>query len=207
MHLCADGLQRRCQACFPVVRTSGSTGKILLGEELRLSLRIFWRVALLPYYVAAVLATFLDLSSDAPYFMWGLAGVAFNQLSFVGRAFAALIAALMLLLMLEADRTAKPTLSAAFRGFAEHGMRFAATVPALAVFYIGWGVIQILLFNTIWNIPALGGADPRIKGMIFFTVTFVFAFVRLWASLLILTSGLKQSCVGTDQATSSSISP
>ena len=103
---------------------------MLLGEELRLSLRIFWRVALV-LYVAAVLATFLNLSSDAPYFMWGLAGVAFNQLSFVGRAWAAVAAALILLLVLDADRTGKPTLSSAFRGFAEPACALPRRCPRL----------------------------------------------------------------------------
>jgi len=177
---------------FPLFERPAPLQRISLGEELRLSLRIFWRVAVV-LYVAAFLAGCLGLSSDAPYFMWGLAGVAFNQLSFVGRAWAAVIAALILLLMLDIDRTGKPALSSALRGLAEHGIRFGATVAALAVFYIGWGVIQILLFNAIWSTPALGAADPRTKGLIFIVVTFVFAFVRLWATLLILTSGLKQS--------------
>jgi hypothetical protein len=177
-----------------------------LGDELRLSWRIFWRVVVV-LYIAAVLAGCFGLSSDAPYFMWGLTGVAFNQLSFIGRAWAAVIAALVLLMILGADRdTGKPAFAAAFRRLAEHGLRFGTTVAALAVFYIGWGTIQILLFNAIWSIPLFGGADPRTKGLIFFAVTFVFAFVRLWATLLILTSGLKPSAIGNQAAATASSS-
>jgi hypothetical protein len=162
-----------------------------LGDEMRLSLRMFWRLAMV-MLVVSVLASCAGLSDDGPSLMQGLSGMAFNQLSFPGRMWAALIAALVLLMLLEADRTGAPTLAAAVRRLREHGIRFGAAIAALAIFYVGWGTIQILLFNAIWRIPALDGADPHARGLIFLAVTFVFAFVRLWATLVILTSGLKQ---------------
>jgi hypothetical protein len=162
-----------------------------LGREMRLAMRIFWRIMALMFAVALA-ASCAGLSEDGPYFVWGLSGVAFNQLSFAGRMWAAVIAALVLLMLRDADRTGAPTLKSAIRGLPEHGVRFGAAIAALAIFYVGWGTLQILLFNAIWSTPALGGADARTKGLIFFGITFVFAFVRLWATLLILTSGLKQ---------------
>jgi hypothetical protein len=160
-----------------------------IDEEYRLALRMFWRLFVV-LLVSSTLVGQLGFRSEAPSFVHGLVGVAFNQLSFPGRAWTAVIAALMLLLLLDADRVCKPTLAAALRGLAGQGLRFCAAISALAVFYIGWGTIQILLFNAIWSTP-LGGADPRTKGVIFFTVTFIFAFARLWATVLILTWGLK----------------
>jgi hypothetical protein len=109
---------------------------------------------------------------------------------------AAMMAALVLLMLRDADRTGALTLKSAIRCLPEHGVRFGAAIAALAIFYVGWGTIQILLFNAIWSTPALGGADARTKGLIFFSITFVFAFVRLWATLLILTPGLKQVTSG-----------
>jgi Na+-transporting methylmalonyl-CoA/oxaloacetate decarboxylase gamma subunit len=38
-----------------------------------------------------------------------------------------------------------------------------------------------------------GGADQKTKNLIFLGVTFVFAFMRLWATVLILASALKPS--------------
>ena len=174
---------------FPLFDRSVPLEGTHLDEEFRLALRMFWRLFLV-LLVGSTLVSALGFRSEAPSFIHGAVGVAFNQLSFPGRAWTAVIAALMLLLLLEADRTGKPTLASALRGLAEHGFRFGAAVAALAVFYIGWGTIQILLFNAIWS-TALGGADPRTKSVIFFTVTFVFAFARLWATVLILTWGLK----------------
>jgi len=188
---------------FPLCGRPAPLQGMSFDQEMRLSLRTFWRVAVV-LIVASTLVSHLD-SSEAPSFAHGLVGVAFNQLSFPGRAWTAVIAALLLLLLLDADHTGKPTLASALRSLAEHGIRFGAAVAALAAFYVGWGTIQILLFNAIWNTPALGGADRRTKSVIFFMVTFVFAFVRLWATLLLLTSGLKESGI-RDQAASAASS-
>lgn len=162
-----------------------------LDAELRLSLRTCWRLAVV-LIVSSALVSSLGYAEEAPSFAHGLVGVAFNQLSFPGRAWTAVIAALMLLLLIDADRTGKPTLASAIRSLAEHGFRFAVAVAALAVFYVGWGTIQILLFNAIWSTSALGGANPHTRSTIFLTITFVFAFVRLWATLLILAYGVKR---------------
>jgi hypothetical protein len=177
---------------FPLLALPVPLHGLSIGDEIRLCLRIFWRIAAV-IIVATVLASCAGLKDDAPYFVWGLTGMAFNQLSYVGRIWGAVIAVLVLAMLLDADRTGTPTLASAIRRLGEHGVRFGAHIAALAIFYVGWGIIQILLFNAIWRTSALGGADPHSKGLIFFVVTFVFAFVRLWATLLILTSGLKQS--------------
>ena len=184
---------------FPLFALPVPLEGLSIGDEIRLSLRIFWRVAVV-IIVATVLATCAGLEDDAPYFVWGLTCMAFNQLSYIGRMWAAVIAVLVLAMLLEAGRTGTPTLKSAIRRLGEHGIRFGAHIAALAIFYVGWGTIQILLFNAIWRTPALGGADPRTKGLIFFAVTFVFAFARLWATLLILTSGLKQHAAATHRS-------
>jgi hypothetical protein len=176
---------------FPLFALPVPLEGLSVGDEIQLSLRIFWRIAVV-IIVATALASCAGLEDDAPYFVWGLTCMAFNQLSYIGRMWAAVIAVLVLAMLLEAGRTGTPTLKSAIRRLGEHGIRFGAHIAALAIFYVGWGTIQILLFNAIWRTPALGGADPRTKGLIFFAVTFVFAFARLWATLLILTSGLKQ---------------
>ena len=183
---------------FPLFALPVPLEGLTVGDEIRLSLRIFWRVTAV-IIVGTVLATWAGLEADAPYFVWGLTGMAFNQLSYIGRLWAAVIAVLVLAMLLDADRTGRPTLVSSVRRLGEHGVRFGAHIAALAIFYVGWGTIQILLFNAIWRTPALGGADPRTKGLIFFAVTFVFAFVRLWATLLILASGLKQPAAATDR--------
>lgn len=176
---------------FPLLGFPAPLEGMPLGGEMCLAIRILWRIIAV-IFVVALLASCAGLSEDGPSLMQGLSGMAFNQLSFPGRMWAAVIAALVLLMLRDADRTGAPTLKSAIRSLPENGVRFGAAIAALAIFYVGWGTIQILLFNAIWSTPALGGADVRTKGLIFFGITFVFAFVRLWATLLILTPGLKQ---------------
>jgi hypothetical protein len=177
---------------FPLLDRPAPLQGTPLAREFRISLRIFWRLTMV-LIVVSTLVSYLGYSFEAPAFAHGLVGVAFNQLSFPGRAWTAVIAALILLLLLDADRTGKPVLVSALRRLPEHGFRFVAAVAALAAFYVGWGAIQILLFNAIWSTPVFGGADQKTKNLIFLGVTFVFAFMRLWATVLILASALKPS--------------
>ena len=126
---------------FPLFALPVPLEGLSIGDEIRLSLRIFWRVAVV-IIVATVLATCAGLEDDAPYFVWGLTCMAFNQLSYIGRMWAAVIAVLVLAMLLEAGRTGTPTLKSAIRRLGEHGIRFGAHIAALAIFYVGWGTIQ-----------------------------------------------------------------
>lgn len=174
--------------------------RMSLAQEFRLSLRILWRVAVVLVAVAVVAAC-LGLSSAPPYLLLGLDGMAFNQPGLFGRACAAPVAALVLLFVLGADReTGKPTFKSAFHGLAEHGFRFAVMVAVVGTFHVVWGAVQVMLLNAVWSIPVFGGADQHTKNLIYFGVAFGFAFARLWVTLLILTYGLKLSCVGGNQA-------
>jgi hypothetical protein len=177
-----------------------------LAEEFRLSLRILWRVVVV-LIAAAVFAACLRQLEAIPYLLLGLDGMAFNQPGLFGRAWAAIVAALVLLMVLGVDcETAKPALRPALRGLIRHGVRFAAMIAVAGAFHIVWGAVQIQLLNVIWSIPVFDGADQRTKNLIYFGVAFCFAFGRLWVTLLLLIHGLRPQNMRAQAASAASSS-
>jgi hypothetical protein len=54
---------------------------------------------------------------------------------------------------------------------------------------------QELIRNALWHFYQTSAAHQLIKNLIYFVFIFSFALLRLWVTLLVLTWGLKQSCV------------
>jgi hypothetical protein len=166
-----------------------------LDKELRLALRIFGRIVAVMVAATLLMHNFGN-ASVAPYFMLGLDSMAFNQSSISGKVWSACIAALVLLLILGIDRdTGKLSFASAFRGLTNHGVRYGAAAAVLAAFYVALGPIQILVLNGFWGSSIVAASSQPTKNLIYFTVTLGFAAIRLWATLLILTYGLKPSYV------------
>jgi hypothetical protein len=57
---------------------------------------------------------------------------------------------------------------------------------------------QELVRSAIWNFWQTSSSSQFIKNLIYFVFIFSFAMLRLWMTLLILTWGLKQSCIRGD---------
>ncbi|QWG22228.1 hypothetical protein KMZ93_19950 [Bradyrhizobium sediminis] len=178
---------------FEIFDRSSHLDALPLDRELRLSLRIFGRIMAVMVAATLLLHNFGN-ASIAPYFMLGLDSMAFNQSSISGKVWSACMAALVLLLVLGIDRnTGKPSFASTFRGLINQGVRFVAAIVVLAVFYVVLGPIQNVVLNGFWGSSVVAASSHQTKTLIYFTVTLGFAAMRLWATLLILTYGLKQS--------------
>jgi hypothetical protein len=172
-----------------------SLGELDFAEQYRLSRAVLWRIALLMFAVAcALLAT--GYTSFAPHMMDGLDGMAFDQWTDPGKFWSAAIAALVLLMLVDAERNrGRVSLFRAAGEFARRGLWIGTAVLLLGVVYLGLGLGQGWIRSAIWNFWQVSSSSDFIKNLIYFVFIFSFAMLRLWVTLLILTYGLKLSYV------------
>ena len=166
---------------------------LTFDRELRLALRIFGRMTALMLAATLLLGIFVD-RSVASIFLLGLDGMVFDEFFMLGKISSACCAALVLLFILGVDRNSgKPSFASMLRGAIRHGARFGTAVAVLVIFYMALGFIQRLMFNEIPGFWLVAAAEQHTQNLIFFIFTLGFAVTRLWATLLILTCGLKPS--------------
>jgi hypothetical protein len=170
-------------------------GELDFREQSRLSLAILWRITLLMTAVSlAVLLT--GYVSFAPRMMGGIDGMAFDQFTDVGKFWSATIAALVLLMIVGAERdSGRVTFFAAVGEFARRSLWIGAAVMILGLVYLGLGLGQGWVRSAIWNFWQTSSSSQFVKNLIYFVFIFSFAMLRLWLTLLILTYGLKQSYI------------
>lgn len=175
----------------------GRTGlsELSSGEQFGLSLSVLWRITLL--MIAAVFATWAaGYASLAPYFLSGLDGMAFDQFTDPGKLWSAAIAAVVLLMLVGAERNSgRISLLTAAGELARRSLWMGAAVIALGLIYLGLGLGQGWVRSAIWNFWQISSASQFIKNLIYFVFIFGFAMLRLWITLLVLTFGLKQSYI------------
>lgn len=168
-------------------------GELEFSEQFRLSKAVLWRVALL--MVAAgwsLLAA--GYTSLAPNSMLGLDGMAFDQWTNIGKFWSAFIAALVLLMIVDAEHNrGRVRFFRAIGEFARRALWIGVAVAVLGAVYLGLGLVQGWVRSAIWNFWQVSSASQFIKNLIYFVFIFSFAMLRLWITLLILTFGLKQS--------------
>jgi hypothetical protein len=168
-------------------------GELDFAEQFRLSKAVLWRIALLMFAAGwALLAA--GYTSFAPNMMDGLDGMAFDQWTDIGKFWSATIAALVLLMIVDAERNhGRVSFVRALGEFARRALWIGAAVIALGAVYLGLGLGQGLVRSAIWNFWQISSSSQFIKNLIYFVFIFGFAMLRLWVTLLILTYGLKQS--------------
>jgi hypothetical protein len=128
--------------------------------------------------------------------MAGIDGMAFDQFTDPGKFWSATVAALVLLMIVDAERNhGRVSLFAAVGEFARRGLWIGAAVVVLGVVYLGLGVGQGWVRSAIWNFWQTSPSSQLVKNLIYFVFIFGFAMLRLWVTLLILTFGLKLSYV------------
>ena len=126
--------------------------------------------------------------------MSGLDGMAFDQWTNIGKFWSATIAALVLLMIVDAERNhGQVSFVRALGELARRGLWVGAAVIVLGCVYLGLGLVQGWVRSAIWNFWQVSSASQFIKNLIYFVFIFSFAMLRLWITLLILTFGLKQS--------------
>ncbi len=91
------------QRSIEVAGGQSSLGELTLVEQIRFAFSILWRVALM-MITAAVVASAAGFTDFAPHLLAGLDGMAFDQHTQLGRFWSAGIAALVLLIIVHAER-------------------------------------------------------------------------------------------------------
>ena len=170
-----------------------SLGELEFAEQFRLLRAVLWRIALLMFAAGCALLA-AGYTSFAPNMMDGLDGIAFDQWTDLGKFWSAAIGALVLLMIVDAERNhGRVSFARAVGEFARHGLWVGTAVLVLGVVYLGLGLGQGWVRSAIWNFWQVSSASQFIKNLVYFVFIFSFAMLRLWISLLILTYGLKQS--------------
>jgi hypothetical protein len=170
-------------------------GELDFREQSRLSLAILWRIALLMFAVSFALLQ-AGYTSFAPNMMDGIDGMAFDQWTDAGKFWSATIAALILVMIVGAERDrGRVCFFKAVVEFARRGLWIGAAVMVLGLVYLGLGLGQGWVRSAIWNFWQVSSSSQFIKNLIYFIFIFSFAMLRLWITLLILTYGLKQSYI------------
>jgi hypothetical protein len=173
-------------------------GELDFAEQFRLSRAVLWRIALLMFAAGCTLLA-AGYTSFAPNMMDGLDGMAFDQWTDAGKFWSATIAALILLMIVDAERNrGRVSFFRAIGEFARRSLWIGAAVMVLGVVYLGLGLGQGWVRSAIWNFWQVSSSSQFIKNLIYFVFIFSFAMLRLWVTLLILTYGLKQSYIRGD---------
>ncbi|AWL98549.2 hypothetical protein ABIA00_006964 [Bradyrhizobium ottawaense] len=174
-----------------------SLGTLTLGDQFKLSFSILWRIMLVT--IAAALSA-AAIGYEASYhLMAGLDGMAFDQFTHPGRFWSAWIAALVLLMIVRAERDdGNVALFAAIGEFARRGLWLGAAVIVLGSVNVALAYGQEAVRSAIWNFWQTSSATQFSKNLIYFVFIFSFAMLRLWITLTILTLGLRQSYVRAD---------
>jgi len=176
-----------------------SLGALDFTEQSRLTRAILWRIGLL-MIVASIATLAAGYKSVAPHMMSGLDGMAFDQFTDIGKFWSAAVAALTLLMIVDAEQNrGRVSFRRAAEEFARRGLWVGATVIALGIIYPGLGLGQGLIRNALWHFYQTSAAHPLVKNLIYFVFIFSFALLRLWVTLLVLTWGLKQSYIRAGQ--------
>ncbi|PAY07837.1 hypothetical protein CK489_19270 [Bradyrhizobium sp. UFLA03-84] len=170
-----------------------SLGELTLAEQIRLSLSILWRIVLV--IIIATLATAaVGFASFAPHLLWGLDGMAFDQGADLGRLWSAAIAALVLMIIVNAEGNGgRVALFAAAKDLGRHALWLGVAVLALGAINVALGYGQQFVRTVIWQFWQTSEVGQPIKNLVYVVFIFSFAMLRLWITLSILTFGLKQS--------------
>jgi len=176
-------------------------GELDFREQYRLTWAILWRIVLL-MYAAACASSWAGHVSVMPHLLLGLDGMAFDQFADIGRFWSALVAALILLMAVDAERNSgRVNFRRAIHELARRGLWVGTAILVLGVVYVGLGLGQGWVRSAIWQFWQTSPSSQFIKNLIYFVFIFGFAMLRLWVTLLILTYGLKQSYIrGGSQA-------
>lgn len=174
--------------------TNGSTelGRLTFEEQIRLTGAVIARI--IPILAGgAILALVLGFREMAPNLLLGFDGIAFDQYTHAGRAWSSALAAIVLMMVLQAGRGEKVRLGAAFTAFARHARWLVPAIALVALVNVGLTHVQgagRLAVYYYWQNPL---APMLLKKVTYFVFIFGFAWVRLWITLAILVFALRES--------------
>ncbi len=120
--------------------------------------------------------------------------MAFDQGADLGRFWSAAIAALVLMIIVNAEGNGgRVALFAAVKDLGRHALWLGAAVLVLGVINVALGYGQQFVRSAIWQFWQTSMTGQPIKSLVYVVFIFSFAMLRLWITLSVLTFGLKQS--------------
>jgi hypothetical protein len=157
--------------------TGGSVrfGSLPIRDQLRLGQQILNRVVILLFGLFAIVML-LGFKQQALHFLLGFDGIAFDQHTYVGMAWSATLAAMVYLMLLDAEQHGKPALIRAARAMLRI---WRWVVPAILLV-----ALAVMWANAI--------APSPVMKAVYFTFVFSFATLRLWVTLAILTYAIRE---------------
>lgn len=182
------------QRSIEVTGGHSGLGDLSVSEIFRLSLTILkWTVSLM---VLAMLGALAILGKAAPLMMLGIDGMAFAQPTISAMLWSAVIATLILLMIVEADRLGgRTSLLAVGPELMRHAVWLLAGIAALTASYAMLGALQDIVRDILLEFWRTSPLNQLLKNLIMFIYIFSFAMLRLWMTLLVLTFALKQSYI------------
>ncbi len=177
-----------------ITMTHGQTSLATRGlvEQLTMTRRV-----LVPIFGLLVVATGLAAMSRllaAPgQLMMGFDGIAFDQSSQVGRLWSAIVAAIVLLMVLQVDQHEKPSLFRAMREFLRRAVWLVPGVLLVAALSILLHPVQSWFRSMIMDLWFKADAPQGIKIALFFSYVVIFATIRLWLTVAVLVFALRRS--------------
>lgn len=174
--------------------TNGQTGlgKLSFSEQLVLARKVL--IPVLLFMVAAAIAVFgIGAHWTGLHLLVGFDGIAFDQFTYLGMMWSAILAAITLLLLLKVESGGGSSLLAVFKELWRRSVCMVPAIIAVTVAHIGLsalqGVIRIGVY-AYWH----STATPQFgRTLVYFFFIFGFASVRLWVTLAILTFALRES--------------
>jgi hypothetical protein len=176
-----------------IERDAGQTdlGEPSIPRQLKLSLSVTWRTVLLLIAMTLVISMAGD-KSLSHYLAFGIDGLAYDQDSDLGKFWSAAVAALVLLMIVEAGRSgARVKFFASVRELARQWRWVVVAVIGLGLVYVGLGYVQSIARGMVWDFQHDSSSGEAFKRLVKFLYTFGFAMLRLSVTVLILTCGLK----------------
>ncbi|HEV7259032.1 MAG TPA: hypothetical protein VGN82_14735 [Bosea sp. (in: a-proteobacteria)] len=175
-----------------VTRGRTSLGDLGFSQQSRMA-----RTVLLPVFGLLIAATIVAAASglvEQPGdFMLGFDGIAFDQRTDHGRLWSAFVAALVLLMVLQVDEDAKPSLVRAMREFARRAAWLVPAVLVVAAASLLLHPVQSWFRFLIRDVWAGQGVPTNVKVLLSFSYVLIFATIRLWLTVAILVFALRRS--------------
>lgn len=177
-----------------VTLTNGQTSLVERGLAQQLAMT---RSVLVPIFGLLIAATCVaglsGLVAEPGQLMMGFDGIAFDQATHIGRVWSPIVAAIVLLMVLQVDEGEKPNLFRAMREFRRRAAWLVPGVLLVAALSILLHPVQGWFRFVITGLWFKADAPQGIKIALFFSYVVIFATIRLWLTVAILVLALRRS--------------
>ena len=174
--------------------TDGQTGlgKLSFAEQLMLTRKVM--IPILVFMLVAAIVVFgVGARWTGLHLLVGFDGIAFDQFTYLGMMWSAVLATTTLLLLLKVENGGGSSLAAVFKELWRRSPCMVPAIIAVTAAHIGLSAVQGIVrigVYAFWHssaMPLLG------RKMVYFFFIFGFASIRLWVTLAILTFALRES--------------